>query len=64
MRDENSNVEFGNIQVHREAIADLVSSALSEIEGVGLIPVSPRDRFLEFFQDLRVKFHSRCPHPF
>ena len=49
MKDENNNIEFGNIHVHREAIADLASSALSEIEGVGLIPTHPKDRFLEFF---------------
>ena len=46
---EENNVDFGSIQVHKEAIADITVSAISEIEGVSLVPRGPRDRMLEFF---------------
>ena len=37
MREE-KKVDFGSIQIHREALADLVSSAVSEVEGIRLLP--------------------------
>jgi len=46
---EENNINFGSIQVHKEAIADLAFSAIGEIEGVSLIPKGPKDSFLEFF---------------
>ncbi len=49
MIDEANNLEFGKIHVHKEALADIAASAINEIEGVGLVPIGPRDRFLEFF---------------
>lgn len=50
MLDENfSTVDFGAVNIHKEAIADITFSAISEIEGVGLIPKTPEDRLLEFF---------------
>jgi len=45
---EENNVDFGSIQIHKEALADIVFSAISEIEGVSLVPKSVKDRFLEF----------------
>ena len=33
-----SRVDLGSIQIHKKAIADITFSALSEIEGVSLIP--------------------------
>ena len=46
---EDNNVEFGAIKIHNEAIADIVYSALREIEGVSLPPLSFSDRLLVFF---------------
>ena len=46
---EENNLNFGSIQVHKEAIADLTFSAISEIKGVSLVPKGPKDSFLEFF---------------
>ncbi len=46
---EESNIDFGAIHVHKEAIADIAVSALNEIEGVALIPRNLKDSFLEFF---------------
>ena len=48
MIDEN-NIDFGSIQIHKEAISDITVSALSEIEGVSLPAEGPKDRLLEFF---------------
>lgn len=45
---EESNIDFGSIKIHKEAIADIVASALKEVEGVALPPSSPKDRLLEF----------------
>jgi len=49
MIDEANNLEFGKIHVHKEALADIAASAISEIEGVGVVPTGLKDRFLEFF---------------
>lgn len=45
---EESNVDFGSIKIHKEAIADIVVSAMAEVDGVSLLPRMPQDRFLEF----------------
>lgn len=47
---EDSNVDFGAIQIHKEAIADIAASAISEVKGVSLITKSLTDSFLEFFK--------------
>ena len=46
---EENNVDFGSIQVHKEAIADIAVAAIREIEGVNLTPKGLKDSFLEFF---------------
>ena len=46
---EENNVEFGSVQIHKKAIADIVFSAISHIEDIALISPSPKDRMLEFF---------------
>ena len=46
---EEHNLDFGSIKIHKEAIADITSSALKEIEGVAFPPLRPQDRLLEFF---------------
>ena len=50
---ESSRVDLGSIQIHKKAIADLTYSALSEIEGVSLIPKNMIDRFFEYLGDKR-----------
>ena len=42
------NVDFGSVQIHKRAIADIVSSAISDIDGVKLIPKDMRYMLLEF----------------
>ncbi len=46
---DQGNIDFGMIRVHKEAIADLVFSAFSEIEGVSLISNGLQGRFFEYF---------------
>ena len=46
---DDMNVDFGSIQVHKEAIADITFAVISEIEGVSLADNNFKDRFLEFF---------------
>ncbi len=46
---EEHNVEFGSVQIHKKAIADIAYSAISHIEDVSLTPVTFTDRVLEFF---------------
>lgn len=45
--DEN-RVGFGSVHIHKEALADISLSAISEIEGVHLIPDGIVDRLLRF----------------
>lgn len=47
MLDQN-NIDFGAIQIHKEAIADIVASAMKDVEGVSLVPKSLADSLLEF----------------
>ena len=42
-------VNFGSIQIHKEALADIAFSAISEIEGVSLLPKSAKSKLFEFF---------------
>ena len=49
MNIEESNVEFGSVQIHKKAIADIAFSAISHIEDITLVPVAFPDRMLEFF---------------
>ena len=46
---EENNVEFGSVQIHKKAIADIAYSAISHMDDIALIPVSLTDRMLEFF---------------
>ena len=46
---EENNVEFGSVQVHKGAIADIAYSAISHMDDIALVPVSLSDRMLEFF---------------
>ena len=46
---EDHNVDFGLIHIHEKALADIASSAISEIEGVSVIPNSIKHTLLEFF---------------
>ena len=48
MIDEN-NVDFGSIQIHKEALADITFAAIGEVEGVSLVANNAQDRLLEFF---------------
>ena len=43
-----SNVDLGSVQIHKKAIADIVSSAISDIDGVKLIPKDITYILLEF----------------
>lgn len=45
---DSNRVDLGSIQIHKKAIADLTFSALSEIEGVSLIPKDAVSKFLEY----------------
>ena len=45
---ESNRVDLGSIQIHKKAIADLTFSALSDIEGVSLIPKNIVDKALEY----------------
>lgn len=45
MREE--NLDFGFIQIHKNALEDICLAALSEIEGVSLVPNSFRYKLLE-----------------
>ena len=44
-----SNIDFGSVHIHEKAIADIASSAVSEIEGVSVIPDDWKDKALEYF---------------
>ncbi len=44
-----SRVDLGSIQVHKKAIADIAVSALSELDGVSLMPADLPTQFMEFF---------------
>ena len=45
---DSSRVDLGSIQIHKKAIADLTYSAISDIEGVSLIPKDLISKFLEY----------------
>ena len=45
---EGNNVDFGSIQVHQEALADIVISVLSEMEGVSLVSKDLKAKLLGF----------------
>ena len=42
-----NKIDFGSVQVHKQAIAEIVAHAISEIDGVALIPKNPVYQFLE-----------------
>ncbi len=46
---EQNNIDFGAIQIHKEAIADIVAAAIKDVEGINLIPKTSADSLLEFF---------------
>ena len=47
MKDEHS-VDLGQVQIHKKAIADIAFSAMSQVEGVSVLPKDIGSRFLEF----------------
>ncbi len=42
-----SQLDLGNLHVHKKAIADIVSAAVIELDGVRLIPNEFKDNLLE-----------------
>ena len=53
--------DLGSVQVHKQAIADIVTTAVSEIEGVRLIEKNFGEKFLELmgvnqFSGIEIKF--------
>ena len=50
---DSSRVDLGSIQIHKKAIADLTFSALSEIDGVSLIPKDALNKLLEYLGEKR-----------
>ena len=58
-----SKIDLGSVQVHKHALAEIASYALSEIDGVSLIPKNPLDYLLELtgykgFPGIVVKVYS------
>ena len=53
MKNEN-NIDFGSIQIHRDALEDICVAAVSQIDGVSPIENSFRDKLLEFFGKRRL----------
>ncbi len=48
---ESSRVDLGSVQIHKKAIADLTFSALSEVDGVSLIPKNIIGKLKEYLGD-------------
>lgn len=46
---ENGDINFGSVHIHQKAIADIVASAIQEMEGVSLVPNSWQSQVLEVF---------------
>lgn len=46
---EINKVDLGTVQIHKKVIADIASSALSEIDGVKLVAADIKDQLFEFF---------------
>ena len=44
-----NKIDLGSVQVHKQALAETVAIAVSEIEGVMLLPKSPLDQAKELF---------------
>ncbi len=49
MMREINKVDLGTVQIHKKVIADIASSALSEIDGVKLIAPDIKNQLFEFF---------------
>ena len=52
---EDSNIDFGSIQIHKKVLADITATAISDIDGVKLID---KDLMSQFFELLGKK---NCP---
>ena len=48
---DSSRVDFGSVQIHKRAIADITFSALNEIEGVSLVPNDVISKVRNYFGD-------------
>ena len=46
---EESNVDFGLVQIHKKALADIALSAINDIDGVSLTPKNILDQCAELF---------------
>ncbi|MFA5087468.1 MAG: Asp23/Gls24 family envelope stress response protein [Candidatus Omnitrophota bacterium] len=47
--DREENVNLGSVQIHKKVIADLVSSAIEEIDGVGLVSEDFQSAIMDLF---------------
>lgn len=47
---EDQKVDLGSVQIHKKVLADITFSAISEIEGVKLIPQDLTSKFLRLFK--------------
>ena len=52
---QSDKIDFGSVQVHKHALAEIVAFAVSEIDGVSLVPKNP------FFQCLDLVGYKNFP---
>lgn len=46
---QDRTLDLGSVQIHPKALAQIISSAVNEVEGVSLVDKNSFNKFLEFF---------------